>query len=74
MSNCHVKGNLAADSVKLNNRQHLNMVMAFVTYVLCLEVQQKKRVVPGCKFMGSFVKENQKGLPVFSEFRYVLQG
>lgn len=38
MSNCHVKGNLAAGSVKPNNRQRLNRVVALVTYVPCLEV------------------------------------
>jgi len=38
MNNCHVKGNLAAGSVKLNDRQRLNMAMALVTYVPCLEV------------------------------------
>lgn len=44
MSNCHVKGNLAAGSVKLNDRQRLNMAMAFVTYVLRLEVYKRKGV------------------------------
>lgn len=38
MSNCHVKGKVAAGLVKLNNRQCLNMAMAFMTYVICLEV------------------------------------
>lgn len=38
MSNCHVKGNVATGLVKLNSRQCLNMAMAFVTYVICLEV------------------------------------
>lgn len=38
MSNCHVKGNLVAGSVKPNNRQRLNRAVALVTYVPCLEV------------------------------------